>query len=108
MAEALLLGPLEGRGDHDLPGVGLLPKRSEPLRFFLGREMGMVTTTLRRITQGLFALLAITGLHVAHRTRPPAQHYRHLLGTEAQRSAEPDALDPLILGFAPSLLQQRG
>jgi hypothetical protein len=108
MAEALLIGPLDGRGNNDLPGMGLLQKRSEQFLFSLSGEMGMVTAALWLIAQRLFPLLEITSLHMPHRTGPPAQRFRHLLGTEAQRGAEPDALDPLVFGFATSLLQHRG
>jgi hypothetical protein len=74
---------------------------------FLDGQVGMMATTMGLVAQSRFALWPVTSLDVAPGTGLPTQDFGYLPRAQTQRGAEPDTLNPLLLGLATSLLQQR-
>jgi len=58
--------------------------------------------------QNRVAFSQVLRLQPPHRGGPPANGRLHLIGGESQRGPQPQALNPLQLRFASSLLQRLG
>jgi hypothetical protein len=107
VAKLVLIGLTHGRRPPHRTPFRFLDKGSQQILLFLDGQVGMIATTMGLVAQSRFALLQVTSLDVAHGTGLPTQDFGYLPRAQTQRGAEPDTLNPLILGLATSLLQQR-
>jgi hypothetical protein len=100
----LLIRRLHG-GDHEHPAFWrLCQKGSEKLLLLRQRQILVTAASFRLTEENRFAVPPVIRVQLPHRLRLPAQSLRDLQSAEAQRGAEPNSLDALILRFCFRLL----